>query len=130
MRVMNFRLLTIGLVVGAAVADAVGGHELAYYLLVPAIPIGAIVALDALGSVLDRSAAEPLDRVLAALSAAVLPFLLLGTAVRAPLLENGPPPTIGVTCIVVCLAIFALQALLRATVAVPSGLRAVARATK
>jgi hypothetical protein len=130
MRVMNLRLLTIGLVVGAAVADAVGGHELAYYLLVPAIPLAAIVALAALGSVLDRSAAEPLDRVLAALSAAALPFLLLGTAVRAPLLENGAPPTIGVTCIVVCLAIFALQALLRATVAVPSGLRAVARAAK
>jgi hypothetical protein len=97
---------------------------------VPAIPIGAVAALDSLGSVLDRSAAEPLDRVLAALSAAVVPFLLLGTAVRAPLLENRPPPTIGITCIVVCLAIFAVQALLKATVAVPSGLRAAARAAK
>ena len=130
MRVVNLRLLTIGLVLGAAPADGLGGHELAYYLLVPAIPIGAIVALDALGSVLDRSAAEPLDRVLAALSAAALPFLLLGTAVRAPLLENRPPPTIGITCIVVCLAIFAVQGLLRATIAVPSGLRAAARAAK
>ena len=104
MRAMRLRLLTVGLVLGAAFADAAGAHELAYYALVVAIPVAAVVALAALGAVLDGSAAEPLDRILAGLSAAVVPFLLLGAAVRAPLLEGRPPPTIGATCVLVCLA--------------------------
>ena len=127
---MRLRLLTVGLVLGAALADAGGAHGLAYYALVAAVPLGALAALGALGSVLDGSAAEPLDRVLAALSAAALPFILLGAAVRAPLLEGSPPPTIGATCIVVCLALFGLQALLSATAAAPRTFRAAARASK
>ena len=118
------RLLTVALVIAAALADAAGGHSLAYYALVAAVPVGAVAALLALGAILDGSAAEPVDRGLAALSALVLPFVLLGTAVRAPLLVDGPPPAIGVTCVVVCLVLFAAQALLAATVAVPRGLRA------
>ncbi len=130
MRAMRLRLLTVGLVLAAALADAASAHELAYYALVAAVPLAALSALGSLGAVLDGSAPEPLDRVLAALSSVVVPFLLLGAAVRAPLLGNSPPPTIGATCVVVCLALFALQALLAATVAVPRGLSAVARATK
>jgi len=118
------RLLTVALVLAAALADAAGAHSLAYYTLVAAVPVGAVAALLALGAILDGSAAEPVDRGLAALSALVLPFVLLGTAVRAPLLVDGPPPAIGVTCVVVCLVLFAAQALLAATVAVPRGLRA------
>ena len=130
MRAMRLRLPTVGLVLGAALADAGGAYGLAYYALVVAVPLAALAALAAFGSVLDGSAAEPLDRVLAALSAAALPFILLGAAVRAPLLEGSPPPTFGATCIVICLALFGLQALLAATVTVPSSLRAVARAAK
>ena len=130
MRAMRLRLLTVGLVLGAALADAGGAYGLAYYALVVAVPIAALSGLAAFGSILDGSAAEPLDRVLAALSASALPFLLLGAAVRAPLLEGSPPPTIGSTCIVVCLALFALQALLSATAAAPRTLRAAARAAK
>lgn len=121
---MKTRLATVALVLAAALADTAGAHTLAYYALVAAVPLGAVAALLALGAILDRSAAEPLDRGLAALSALALPFLLLGTAVRAPLLAGGPAPAIGVTCIVVCLALFAVQALLAVTVAVPRGLRA------
>ncbi len=129
MLAMRLRALTVGLALGAALADAAGAYELAYYALVVAIPVAAVVALAALGAVLDGSAPEPLDRVLAALSAAAVPFLLLGAAVRAPLLEGRPPPTVGATCVLVCLALFALQALLSATAAAPRTLRA-ARAAK
>ncbi|MGI9112357.1 MAG: hypothetical protein ACR2GT_09225 [Gaiellaceae bacterium] len=125
---MRLRLLTVGLVLAAALADAAGGHELAYYALVAAVPIGSLAALAALGAVLDGSAAEPLDRVLAGLSAVAAAFILVGAAVRTPLLENSPPPTIGATCVVVCIAVFALQALLSATTAAPRTLRAAARA--
>ena len=118
------RLVTVALVLAAALADTAGGHALAYYALVAAVPLGAVATLLAVGAILDGSASEPLDRALAALSAAALPFLLLGTAVRAPLLAGGPPPAIGVTCVIACLALFALQALLAVTAAVPRGVRA------
>ena len=82
-------------------------RSLAYYPLVTAVPVVAVAALSALGDVLDGSAAEPHDRGIAMLSALALPFVLLGTAVRAPLLAEGPPPAIGVTAVIMALAIFA-----------------------
>jgi len=124
---MTLRLASIGLVLGAALADAAGHHALAYYALVTAVPVVAVAALSALGDVLDGSAAEPHDRSIALLSALALPIVLLGTAVRAPLLSEGPPPAIGVTAVVAALAIFGIQALVRASVAVPT-LRSAQRA--
>lgn len=126
---MPMRLVSVSLVLGGALADAAGEHGLAYYLLVGAVPVVAIAALAALGEVLDGTAAAPHDRAVAALSALVLPCVLLGTAVRAPLLTDGPPPAIGVTAIVACLALFAVQTLLTATASVPrERLRAAFRA--
>ena len=117
---MTTRLASVSLVLGAALADAAGQHSLAYYALVAAVPVVALAALGGLGDVLDGSAAAPHDRGIALLSAFALPFVLLGTAVRAPLLEGGPPPVIGVTAVVVALAIFAVQALVAATAVAPS----------
>ena len=123
---MTLRLASVGLVLSAALADATGHHALAYYLLVTAVPVVAVAALSGLGDVLDGSAAEPHDRGIAMLTALALPFVLLGTAVRAPLLSEGPPPAIGVTAMLMALAIFAVQALVQASVVVPS-FRAAAR---
>ena len=117
---MTLRLASVGLVLGAALADVTGHHALAYYALVTAVPVVAVAALSGLGDVLDGSAAEPHDRSTALLSALALPFVLLATAVRAPLLSEGPPPAISVTAIVIALGLFAVQALVRATVAVPT----------
>jgi hypothetical protein len=126
---MTTRLASTSLVLGAALADAGGAHSLAYYALVAAVPVAAMAALLALGNVLDGSAADPHDRALAAISALVLPCVLLGTAVRAPLVTDAPPPAIGVTAVVACLALYAVQTLLTATAAVPSErLRAAFRA--
>ena len=117
---MTLRLASVGLVLGAALADVAGHHSLAYYLLVTAVPVVAVAALSGLGDVLDGTAAEPHDRGIAMLSALALPFVLLGTAVRAPLLSEGPPPAIGVTAIVLALVIFAVQALVTATIVAPA----------
>ncbi len=117
---MTFRLSSVGLVLSAALADATGHHALAYYSLVTAVPVVAVAALSGLGDVLDGSASEPHDRGIAMLTALALPFVLLGAAVRAPLLSEGPPPAIGVTAVMMGLAIFAIQALVQASVAVPS----------
>ena len=117
---MTLRLASISLVLGAALADAAGEHSLAYYALVTAVPVVAVAALSALGDVLDGSAPEPHDRGIAVLSALALPFVLLGTAVRAPLLAEGPPPAMGVTAVVIALAIFAVQALVTASIVAPA----------
>ena len=81
-RAMRLRLATAALAVGALCADSAGAHGLAYYLLVAAVPVAALAALTGLGAILDGSAAEPADRGLAALSALVLPFLLLAATTR------------------------------------------------
>ena len=116
---MTTRLASIALVLGAALAYAAAHHTLAYYCLVAAVPVVAVAALSGLGDVLDGSAARPHDRGIAVLSAVALPFVLLATAVRAPMLEEGPPPVIGVTAVVAALAIFAVQALVAATAVAP-----------
>lgn len=111
---MNLRLATVALVLAAVGADAAGSHAVAYYALVASVPAAAVAALLALGAILDGRANEPADRASAALSAVLLPFLLLATAVRAPLLAEGPPPAIGVVAILCCLGILALQGLVGA----------------
>jgi hypothetical protein len=116
---MTTRLASVSLVLGAALADAASQHALAYSALVAAVPVVALAALSGLGNVLDGSAAQPHDRGIAVLSGIALPFVLLGTAVRAPLLDDGPPPVIGITAVVAALAIFAVQALVAATAVAP-----------
>ena len=116
------RLASVLLVLAGALADVAGLHSLAYYTLVAAVPIVALAALNGLGDVLDGSAAGPHDRGVAALSAVALPFVLLATAVRAPLLQDAAPPAIGITAVVCALALFAVQALVAASANVPSGL--------
>jgi hypothetical protein len=126
---VSTRVGSIALVLGAALADAAGEHAPAYWLLVTAVPVVAVAALSGLGDVLDGSAAARHDRSIALLSAVALPFVLLATAVRAPLLDDGPPPVVGVTAVVATLAIFAAQALVAASAAAPrERLRAAFRA--
>ena len=112
---MTCRLASVALVVGAALADAAGSHALAYYALVAAVPTAAVAALCALGAMLDGSAAGPLDRRLAILSALAAPLVLLGAASRAPLVEGASPPPLGIFAVVTCLGLFALQMLLTAS---------------
>ena len=116
---MTMRLASVALVLCGAIADAAGEHALAYYALVAAVPVVALAALWALGDVLDGTAALAHDRAGAVLTALALPFVLLGTAVRAPLLAEGPPPAIGVTAIVIALVLFAVQALVAAMATAP-----------
>lgn len=118
MRAMSLRLVTVALVLAAVGADASGEHALAYYTLVASVPAAAVAALAALGAILDHSAAEPADRASATLSALLLPFLLLATAIRAPLVVEGPPPAVAVGAVVCCLGILALQGLVTAAVIV------------
>ena len=126
---VSLRVASVLLVVGAALADAAGRHSLAYWALVAAVPVVAVAALSALGDVLDGTAATSRDRAIAVLGGLALPFVLLAAAARAPLLDGAAPPAIGLTAVVAVLAIFAAQALLTASTAVPrERLRAALRA--
>jgi hypothetical protein len=129
MLLVSVRVASMSLVVGAALADAAGRHSLAYWALVAAVPVVAVAALSVLGDVLDGTAAARRDRALAVLGGLALPFVLLAAAARAPLLDGAAPPAIGLTAVVAALAIFAAQALLTASTAVPrERLRAALRA--
>jgi len=111
---MRLRLLAVALVLVAALADGAAQHTFAYYALLAAVPVAALAALVGLGAVLDGTAAEPLDRAAVALFGLALPMLLLATAIRAPLLGADSPPRLGMTAVVACLVLFALQAALSA----------------
>jgi len=128
---MSSRLASVALVVGAALADAAGEHEIAYWALVVAVPVLAVTALEALGAVLDGSAATPHDRLVTLLTGIVLGLVLVAAAVRAPVVTDGPPPAIAATALVVALALFAVQALVSASAAAPrERLRAALRADR
>ena len=116
---MGARLASVTLVVGAALADAAGRHSLAYWALVVAVPVAAVAALSAFGDVLDGTASAPHDRALAVLGGLAVPFVLLGAASRAPLLDGAAPPAIGLTAVVAALTVYAAQALVTASAAVP-----------
>ena len=119
---MTMRAIAVGLVLIAALADSAGSHALGYYALVGAVPAAAVAALLAFGDLLDGPAATTYDRGQAVLAGLALPFLLVATAVRAPLLSDGDVPALGVTATAICLVIFATQALLAGIAHVP-GLR-------
>jgi hypothetical protein len=109
---VRLRLAAVTLVLGAALADTAGQHQVAYYALVAAVPTAAVAALYALGAVLDGTAAEPLDLIAVALAGLAVPLLLVTTAVRAPLVAAGQPPRVAVSALVGCLVLMLLQAAL------------------
>lgn len=99
----------IGLVLLAGLADAVGAHSLAFYALVVAVPAAAVAALVALDAALDpNEGARLIGR--AWLQGVVLVLILTSAAVRAPARGDSSVPRLAVTALVVCLAVFACQA--------------------
>jgi hypothetical protein len=98
------RWVPMAIVLTAAVADALGAGQLAFYLLLAAVPIVAAGALAAFGELLDTRAPSPLEPVSA------LEALLYGVALL--LLIAGAAAGSTVFALSGCLATFALQALL------------------
>jgi hypothetical protein len=123
MAAVRLRLLTATLTAAAVCADAAAAHAAAYYLLVAAVPAATLAAFGGLGGVVDGSAAQPADRLQTLLSALVLPFLLAAGALRAPLVVEGPPPTLAASALVACLAVVGLQGLVAAVSALGGATR-------
>ncbi len=114
----------IALAVLAGLADAAGGHSIAFWLLVLAVPAAAIAALATLDAALEPDGSRSLRH--AWLQSAALVLLLAVTAVRAPVRATGHVPSFAVTAYVLCLLVFALQAF----VAIVPTLRALGRQMK
>ena len=116
---MTMRVTTVCLVLLAALADSAGWHGLGYVALVGAVPAAAIAALLGFGDLLEERGRQPAELVQALLQAAALGLILLAAAVRAPLLNQEGIPALGITAVVACLVVFAVQVLLAGWVAVP-----------
>jgi hypothetical protein len=97
----------IGLVLLAGLADAAGAHQLAFYLLVLAVPTIAAAALIALGDAFEPG--DPRAVARAWVQAAALLLVLVSAAARAPSHGDGAAPRLAVSALVVCVVLYAGQ---------------------
>ena len=107
------RVFPAVLVLLAAYADSRGSHGIAFDLLLVAVPAAAFAGLGAFERFLAQRD-EPVAALQALCWALVVPLLTLSCAVRSAALNALPPAAF--STVVVCLALFAIQA---GVVAVP-----------
>ena len=101
------RLGSIALVLGAALADHLGAHTLAFDLLLAAVPTAAVAGLR---TVSDRLEGK-VEQVQAYAWAAVLALLLLATSARASALGDPSVPAVARSALLACIVVICLQAL-------------------
>lgn len=104
------RVLPVGLVLVSLAAGAQGQARLAFFLLVAAVPAGAVAALTVLGELLDASPNDPAWTVLQLellLGAAGLALLVGAAALRG---DGGPVPPLSAAALGACVAVFVAQA--------------------
>jgi hypothetical protein len=108
LRAVGRRLLPVALVVSAAAADARELHEVAFYLLVAAVPAAAVSALSLFGEALDLPG-DGAVRLQAALAALGLVLVLVAAAIRGQNPVTEVPP-VAVSALMAALGVFAVQA--------------------
>jgi hypothetical protein len=110
---MARRLPPVALVLAALLAQSRDRHELAFYLLVAAVPAAAVVALAAFGDLVESTGASPgalRARLAAALDALALALIVLSAAVRGQAPQDVGVPPLAASALVACLVVFAVQA--------------------
>jgi hypothetical protein len=106
---MSRQLAPAALVVAAALADAAGRSDLAFYALLAAVPIIAVAALTAYGDVVAVEEPSPASVSLQPLLWGIgLVLVTASAAVRAPAFDS-VAPTVGGTTLTACLAIVGIQ---------------------
>jgi hypothetical protein len=119
---MTRRVLPVGLVLAAALADVRDLHELAFYLLVAAVPAMAVSALSFFGDLVETpggAAGETAARLQAFFAALALVLTVIAAAARGQsALQSGVPP-LGISALVGCLGVFTFQGLV--TLALAAG---------
>ena len=96
------RLGSFALVFGAALADHVGSHPLAFYALLAAVPLVAYAGL--------QSVAEGREPA-AYVWAVVLGLLLVATAARASAVADASVPAVARSALLACVVVFCVQAI-------------------
>jgi hypothetical protein len=100
------RIVPVALVLGAALADHVGAHTLAFDALLVAIPVTAVAGLQTVSDRLEGKARQAQAYVWAL----VLGLLLVATAVRAPAVGDPSVPALARSALTACVIVFCLQA--------------------
>jgi hypothetical protein len=116
---MGRRVIAALVVLGVVLADAMGDHRAAFYLLVAAIPPLAIAAMDSFGEYLEGASGF---RALA--WAVALGLAVASSAVRGQVPGETSVPAVAVSALFACLALVWAQA------AVDVGKLALARAAR
>jgi hypothetical protein len=104
---MGSRLLPVSLTTGALLADVVGVHKLAYYLVLLAVVGAAAAAFVGVGDVLEGKG----GLVRAASTVVALAFIVLGSAARAAAPAGGHVPVLAITAAVAALLSYLLPLL-------------------
>jgi hypothetical protein len=104
---MGSRLLPVSLASGALLADVVGLHTIAYYLVLLAVVGAAAAAFVGVGEVLEGKGGV----VRAASTVVALAFILLGSAARAVAPAGGHVPVLATTAVVAALLSYLLPLL-------------------
>ena len=112
---MTARVLPAALAFAAVLADSHGWHEIAYWLVVAAVPAAACAALTGFGGLVEalpRSDEEARARALTALGglALALALVVLAAAVRSPAQLDRTVPALGSSALVAALALYGFQA--------------------
>jgi hypothetical protein len=107
---VGLRVLTAGLVLLAALADAAASPRLAFYALLAAVPAVAACGLAVFGELLE----DPGRLAQALLWGLVLTLVVVGAAARSPALLEGGVPPVGASTLGACLALLSLEGLLAA----------------
>ena len=104
---MGSRLLPLSLAVGALLADTVGAHRVAFYLVLLAIPGAAAAAFVGAGDALEGKGAwlRGISTTLA------LTLLVLGSAVRENAPHGAAVPSLAVSAVVAAVVVYGLPVL-------------------
>jgi hypothetical protein len=102
------------LLLAVAVADALGHASASFYLLVLGVPVTAAAGLICFARVVDASSegqGDALGRLQASLATALVLTIVVGAAIRAPVVPEGTVPGTASGVLAVSFGILVLQAL-------------------
>jgi len=102
---MGSRLLPLSLVVGALLADGIGHHRAAYYLVLLAVVGASAAAFLGVADVIERKDGAWLRGVTTSLA---LAFLVVGAMVRANMADGAPVPKVAISAAVAALVVYGL----------------------
>jgi hypothetical protein len=106
-------LLPVALVLLVTVTDAADAATLSFYLLLAAVPAIVVAGLAALEELVQEGALAH-RKAIGVLHVVVLLLVLVAAALRSPLRAEGTIPRAGVSAVIACLVVFAIQGVIAA----------------